>query len=313
MRDENMEQGKFEYIIKESDKELPVKELLKRNFGFSSRLMRKFKANDCVRMNGVTVKMHEKGEPGDRIAIFLPKEKSGFEPEDISISVVYEDDDLLIINKQPGYVVHPTKGHPCHTMANGVMNYMLKNQKHFKIRFINRLDMDTSGLLAIAKNSHCQDDLSRQMGENGVTKKYIAVVRGIIEEEEGTVDLPIDKEQEDKAKRAVVRGGYPSVTHYKVLERFERRRRSPASISGGYTLVELILETGRTHQIRVHMSHIGHPIVGDVLYGEAAVWLIERHALHAGYLSFRHPVTGEFMELEAPLPEDIRMLLEKIR
>jgi 23S rRNA pseudouridine1911/1915/1917 synthase len=298
-----MNQSKFELIIKENEKELPVKELLKRNFGFSSRLMTKLKVNDLVYLNGVPVKMYQKGNPGDRITVFLPKEKSEFEPENIPISVVYEDDDLLIINKQPGYVVHPTKGHPCHTMANGIMNYMLTQQKHYKIRFINRLDMDTSGLLAVAKNSHCQDDMSRQMSENGVTKKYAAVVKGIIAEEVGTVDLPIDREHEDHVKRAVLKDGYPSVTHYKVLERFEK----------GYTLVELILETGRTHQIRVHMSHIGHPIVGDVLYGEASVWLIERQALHARFLSFRHPVNGQFMELEAPLPDDMQALLEKIR
>lgn len=188
-----MNQSKFELIIKENEKELPVKELLKRNFGFSTRLMTKLKVNNLVHLNGVPVKMYQKGNPGDRIAVFLPKEKSEFEPENIPISVVYEDDDLLIINKQPGYVVHPTKGHPCHTMANGIMNYMLTQQKHYKIRFINRLDMDTSGLLAVAKNSHCQDDMSKQMSENGVTKKYAAVVKGIITEEEGTVDLPIDR------------------------------------------------------------------------------------------------------------------------
>lgn len=298
-----MNQSKFEYIIKEDDKELPIKELLKRNFGFSSRLMTKLKVNDCVRLNGTPVKMYQKGTPGDCVTVFLPGEKSCFEPENIPISVVYEDDDLLIINKQPGYVVHPTKGHPCHTMANGIMNYMLENHKHFKIRFINRLDMDTSGLLAIGKNSHCQDDMSKQMSKNGVVKKYVAVVKGIIADEEGTVDLPIDREHEDHVKRAVIQNGYPSVTHYKVLERFEK----------GYTLVELVLETGRTHQIRVHMSHIGYPIVGDVLYGEASVWLIERQALHAKYLSFRHPVTGIHMELEAPLPDDMAALLEKIK
>ena len=298
-----MNQSKFEHIIKENEQELPVKELLKRNFGFSSRLMTKLKVNNLVYLNGATVKMYQKGNPGDSITVFLPKEKSEFEPENIPISVVYEDDDLLIINKQPGYVVHPTKGHPCHTMANGIMNYMLSQQKHYKIRFVNRLDMDTSGLLAIAKNSHCQDDMSRQMNENGVMKKYVAVVKGVIMEEEGTVDLPIDREHEDHVKRAVLKDGYPSVTHYRVLERFEK----------GYTLVELVLETGRTHQIRVHMSHIGHPIVGDVLYGEASVWLIERQALHARYLSFRHPVKGNFMELEAPLPDDMLALLEKIR
>ena len=298
-----MNQNKFEYVIKESDQELPVKELLKRNFGFSSRLMTKLKVNNCVQLNGVFIKMYQKGNPGDRITVSLPMEKSDFEPEDIPITVVFEDDDLLIINKQPGYVVHPTKGHPCHNKGNGLMNYILQNDKHFKIRFINRIDMDTSGLKKKKKNSHCQDDMSKQMNENGVTKKYVAVVKGIVSEEEGTIDLPIDREQEDHVKRAVVEGGYPSVTHYKVLERFEK----------GYTMIELVLETGRTHQIRVHMSHIGHPIVGDVLYGEASVWLIERQALHAKYLAFRHPVTNHYMELEAPLPEDMIALIEKIR
>ena len=298
-----MSDNKFEYQITENDKELPIKELLKRNFGFSSRLMTKLKMNRGVRLNGTFVKMYEKGLPGDIVTVDLPAEMSDFEPECIPISVVYEDDDLLIINKQPGYVVHPTKGHPCHTIANGIMNYILENQKQFKIRFINRLDMDTSGLLAIAKNSHCQDDLSKQMKENSVVKKYVAIVKGIIAEEEGTVDLPIDREDADHVKRAVLESGYPSVTHYKVMERFPK----------GYTMVELILETGRTHQIRVHMSHIGHPVLGDVLYDEAAVWLIERQALHAKYLSFCHPVTRKRLELEAPLPEDMESLIAKIR
>ena len=297
-----MDKSKFEYLITEKDKELPIKEILKRNFGFSSRLMAKLKVCDGVRLNGNPVKMYEKAVMGDKITVTLPNEKSEFEPENIPISVVYEDEDLLIVNKQPGYVVHPTKGHPCHTIANGIMNYMIENNRFFKIRFINRLDMDTSGLLVIAKNSYCQDDFSKQMRENAVTKKYIAIVKGIIEENNGRIDLPIDKEQEDLVKRAVVQGGYPSVTHYKVLERYEK----------GYTMVELLLETGRTHQIRVHMSHLGYPVVGDVLYGEAAVRLIERQALHARYLSFKHPISGKFMEVEAPLPQDIQDLLKKI-
>lgn len=298
-----MTDSKFDYITTETDKELPVKELLKRNFGFSSRLLTKLKVHGGVELNGAPVKMYIKPEPGSRITVRLPREKSEFEPENIPISVVFEDDDLLIINKQPGFVVHPTKGHPCHTIANGIMNYMEQNNKSFKIRFINRLDMDTSGLLIVAKNSHCQDDFSKQMMDNAVKKKYVAVVKGILKKDQGTIDLPIDREQEDHVKRAVMDGGYPSVTHYKVLERYKK----------GYTLVELLLETGRTHQIRVHMSHIGHPVVGDVLYGEAEVWLIERQALHAKYLSFTHPVSGEAMEVAAPLPQDILKLIEKIK
>lgn len=294
---------KFEYIVKEMDKELPVKELLQRNFKFSSRLIIKLKTNNCVFRNGVPVKMNEKGhQKGDRLIVSMPEETSSFEPENIPISVVYEDDDLLIINKQPGFVVHPTKGHPCHTIANGIMKYMLDQNQQYKIRFINRLDMDTSGLMAIAKNSHCQDDLARQMGENNVIKRYTTIVKGIIAEEEGTIDLPIDRLYEEQVIRAVKPNGYPSITHYKVLERFQ----------SGYTMLKLLLETGRTHQIRVHLSHIGYPIVGDVLYGSASVWLIERQALHASYLSFRHPIIKKFMEFEAPLPEDINLLIKKI-
>lgn len=298
-----MNNSKFEYIVKEKDEELQIKELLKRNFGFSSRLMSKLKANGSVYCNGVFAKMYFVPKVGDKITVALPQENSEFEPENIPISVVYEDDDLFIINKQPGYVVHPTKGHPCHTIANGIMKYIMDRDQHFKIRFINRLDMDTSGLLVIAKNSHSQADFSKQMAQNGVTKKYVAVVKGVLPENEGTIDLPIDKAEEDQVKRAVREDGYPSVTHFKVLERFEK----------GYTLVELLLETGRTHQIRVHMAHIGYPVVGDVLYGSAAVWLIERQALHARYLSFNHPVTGQMMEVEASLPQDMIDLIDQIK
>ncbi|MGI6731005.1 MAG: RluA family pseudouridine synthase [Anaerovoracaceae bacterium] len=298
-----MSDNKFEYIVKEKDQELPIKELLKRNFKFSSRLMRKLKTNNCVELNGSPVKMYMQAKEGDRITVKLPPEKSEFEPQEIPIDVVFEDEDLLIINKQPGVVVHPTKGHPSYTMANGIMNYMLKEGKSFKIRFINRLDMNTSGLLIVAKNSHCQDNMSKQMDQKSVQKKYLAVVKGIMKEDSGTIDKPIARLQEDHIIRGVVQGGFPSVTHYKVLERFPK----------GYTLVELLLETGRTHQIRVHLSDIGHPVVGDELYGEYSVWLIERQALHASYLSFKHPITGEDVEVSAPFPQDMQKLIERIR
>lgn len=298
-----MQEEKFEYIVKEEEAEIRVREILKRRLGFSSRLMRKVKNDGGVACNGQSVKMNEKTKPGDRITISLPKETSHFEPEPIPIDIAYEDEDLLLINKQPGYVVHPTKGHPCHTIANGIMDQMLKREQEYKIRFINRLDMDTSGLLAIAKNAYGQDDFAKQMEEGVVVKKYVALVRGIIKEESGTINLPIGKEQEDQVKRAVVEGGAPSVTHYRVLERFEK----------GYSLVEVILETGRTHQIRVHLSHLGYPIVGDILYGKAEVHLIERQALHAQSLAFFHPVTKAQMEITTPLPADLIAVLNKIR
>ncbi|WP_130863919.1 RluA family pseudouridine synthase [Bacilliculturomica massiliensis] len=297
-----MSERTFVYTIKEGDEGLKVKELLRRRLGFSSRLMRKLKVQGGVELNGCFVRLYEKGRPGDLLTVTMPEERSQFEPENIRINVLYEDDDLLFINKQPGMVVHPTKGHVDHTIANGLMQYMLDTDQSFKIRFINRLDMDTSGVLLIGKNSHCQDDFAKQAAENRVEKKYTAVVRGVMEEEEGTVDLPIALEQEDHVRRAVRQDGYPSVTHYRVLERYL-----------GYTLVELLLETGRTHQIRVHMAHIGHPVVGDILYGKQEDLLIDRQALHAKSLSLLHPVTRSPLTVEAPLPEDMICLIEKLR
>lgn len=297
-----MKESKFTYTIEENDKGLMVKELLRRRFGFSSRLMRRLKVQGGVELNGAFVKLYEKGKAGDRLTVELPEERSQFEPENMKINVLYEDDDLILINKQPGCVVHPTKGHVNHTIANGLMQYMIDTEQSFKIRFINRLDMDTSGVLCVGKNSHCQDDFSKQAGKNSVEKKYMAVVRGIVEDECGTVDCPIGLEDADHVRRIVKENGYPSVTHYRVLSRYEK----------GYSLVKLLLETGRTHQIRVHMEHMGHPVVGDVLYGKQEDLLIERQALHARSLSFDHPVKRTRMTVEAPLPEDMIRLLEKL-
>jgi len=295
--------AKFEYIVCEEDKELPIKELLRRNFTFSSRLMTKLKQTEGVLLNGVPVAGWITPHANDVITILLPEEKSDFLPEPIPILPVFEDSDLLIINKQPGIVVHPTKGHPLHTIANGIMQYMMDTDQSFKIRFINRLDMDTSGLLAVAKNSHSQDEFTKQMKQNKVSKRYEAVVKGIMIDDTGTICIPIGRPDPERVERGAMVNGSPSTTHYKVLERFPK----------GYTLVELLLETGRTHQIRVHMSHIGHPVVGDHLYGGENVNLIERQALHAKTLSFCHPVTKKTMELTAPLPQDLLNLIDKIR
>lgn len=293
----------FKYIIKKEDKELQIKELLKRRLGLSSRLLRKLKKDDYVCLNGKPIMMFEKGIVGEEITVSLPKESSGFEPQPIPIDVIYEDNDLLLVNKQPGYVVHPTKGHPNNTIANGIMQYMIDRGESYKIRFINRLDMDTTGVLLIGKNSHCQDDFARQVDRGSVVKKYIAVVNGIVNEDVGKIDEPIGKPIDDKVRRAVISNGSPSVTHYRVLERFKKQ----------YTLIELTLDTGRTHQIRVHMAHIGHPIVGDELYGNQAIWMIDRQALHAIQLDFDHPVTKERMSVTADLPQDIKSLLQQIK
>ena len=298
--------AKFEYTVTKEDEGVPVKGLLRTKFSFSSRLLTKLKYQHLVFLNGEEVAGWISPQIGDILSFKLPEEKSDFPAEDIPIYPVFEDDDLLILNKQPGVIVHPTKGHPLHTIANGLMKYMQDTGQTFKIRFVNRLDMDTTGLLIVAKNSHSQDDLTKQMKANTIEKRYIAIVNGIVKEDAFTIDLPIGRpDPENVARGVMLEGGYPSVTHVKVLESFPKGK--------GYTMVELLLETGRTHQIRVHMSHIGYPLVGDYLYGGEAPWLLDRQALHAYKLSFNHPVTGKRLTVEAPLPNDIQEVIKKIK
>ena len=323
--------AKFTYIVKESDRELSIKELLSRNFSFSSRFMTKLKQNRLIFLNGESMPGWILPNPGDVITVVTPEETSDFPPEAIPISIVYEDEDLLVINKQPGIVVHPTKGKPCHTIANGLMKRMLDKGESYKIRFVNRLDMNTSGLLIVAKNSYAQDNLTKQMKTDHIQKKYMAIVSGVMAQDRGTIDLPLGRPDPNEVERWVVpveEGGYPSVTHFKVLKRFKKN-----------TLVELQLETGRTHQIRIHLAYIGHPIEGDHLYchgdpfeyrrihgdprpsldgspgprmetnPEIVSDIINRQALHAFSLTFKHPVTGERLHLEAPLPDDMKRAL----
>lgn len=323
--------AKFTYIVKESDRELSIKELLSRNFSFSSRFMTKLKQNRLIFLNGESMPGWVLPNPGDVITVVTPEETSDFPPEAIPISIVYEDEDLLVINKQPGIVVHPTKGKPCHTIANGLMKRMLDKGESYKIRFVNRLDMNTSGLLIVAKNSYAQDNLTKQMKTDHIQKKYMAIVSGVMAQDSGTIDLPLGRPDPNEVERWVVpveEGGYPSVTHFKVLKRFKKN-----------TLVELQLETGRTHQIRIHLAYIGHPIEGDHLYchgdpfeyrrihgdprpsldgspgprmetnPEIVSDIINRQALHAFSLTFKHPVTGERLHLEAPLPDDMKRAL----
>lgn len=295
----------FKHIVTEEDKaqELDIKGIMRQHFKFSSRLRNKIKREKLIRLNGKQMPNWIKPEPGDVVSIQLPEEKSEFEAENIPIDIAYEDEDLLIINKQPYIVVHPTKGHPTGTLTNAIMYHMIQENQSFKIRFMNRLDRDTSGLVAIAKNPHCQSAFMKQAQAGLVEKQYVAIVKGIVESDEGTIDLPIGRPYEDSVERAVLEDGAPSITHYKVLERF----------SSGFSMLELQLETGRTHQIRVHLSHIGHPIVSDHLYGIEEHDLIGRQALHAQKLNFIHPVTGEKLYLTANLPDDMKQLIEKIK
>lgn len=292
---------RFYHKVTTEDENMELREIIRKHFDFSARLRNRIKREKLVMVNGISTPGWKKPAVGDEISIVLPDETSGFEPQDIPLDIVYEDDDLMIINKQPGLIVHPTKGHPSGTVANALMHYMAQTGNSFKIRFVNRLDMDTSGLLIVAKNSYCQNDFTKQMRENTIEKRYIAIVKGILDSDEGTVDLPIGRPDPDNVRRGVMEGGAPSVTHYKVIDRYRE-----------HTMVELLLETGRTHQIRVHMSHIDHPVLGDWLYDGTNTPFIDRQALHAAYLTFTHPMTKERCTFSAPLPDDINKATEML-
>ncbi|MFA7461798.1 MAG: RluA family pseudouridine synthase [Anaerovoracaceae bacterium] len=304
------------YILVQEDEELYIKELLQRRFHFSSRLIRKLKVEGGVFVNDQPVRLRQKGRAGDVLQVRFPKEVSYFEPENIPLDVVYEDDDLLVVNKQPGLVVHPTKNYQTGTLANALAFFMQQSGKSFKIRFVNRLDRDTSGLILIAKNAHCQKHISDQMDRKQVRKCYRAIVHGGPDREEGIIDLPIHKDPDHVARRKVMDQGYPSVTRYRVLERFDSG--TEQGRSSGYTLLELTLETGRTHQIRVHLSHRGWPVVGDELYGSLYGYTLEnelmkRQALHAYELELTQPSIGERIRVKAELPEDMTQCLREIR
>ena len=312
------------YRLTEADEGLYVKEVLQRRFSLSSRLMRKIKISGQIALDGQKARLRDKGRSGQMLTVSFPKESSYFDPENIPLDVVYEDDDLLVVNKQPFLVVHPTKNYQSGTLANALAYRLQERGESWKIRFINRLDRDTSGLVLVAKNGHAQDAVSAQMEQGTTEKKYLALVHGLFEETEGRIDAPIDKDPDHKARRMVREDGYPSVTLYKVLDSWNVPDLGPdftpwqgAKRIDGYSLVELTLLTGRTHQIRVHLTHLGHPIAGDELDGqlfgyEAGTDVLNRQALHAYSLRLKQPLTGGPIHLQTPMPDDIKACIERI-
>ena len=312
------------YVWTKEDEGLYVKEVLQRRFAVSSRLMRKIKTSGQIALDGRAARLRDKGRTGQTLTVAFPEESSYFEPEDIPLDVVYEDSDLLVVNKQPFLVVHPTNNYQSGTLANALAYRLRENGERWKIRFINRLDRDTSGLVLVAKNGHAQDAVSSQMEKGTIVKKYLALVHGLFEGPEGRIDLPIDKDPDHKARRMVREDGYPSVTLYKVLQSWDVPDLGPdfkpwngEKRIEGYSLVELTLLTGRTHQIRVHMTHLGHPIAGDELYGqlygyEAGTDVLDRQALHACSLKLAQPMTGDPIELKTAMPADMAECIERI-
>ena len=284
-----------------------LREYLKREMGISTRLIRSASIQKRIFINNEVVKMNRAIKNGEIIKIDLEKEESqNIAPEKIDIDIVYEDEDILVVNKKPFMVVHPTKTYQSGTLANGVINYFMESNQNCIVRLVSRLDMNTSGLIIIAKNQFSHGMLSKAMSENKVEKRYLAIVHGIFKEKQGTIDKPIYRPEgiENGTRRVVDERGQRSITHYKVVEEFSDS-----------SLVECKLETGRTHQIRVHLSYLGHPIYGDVLYGDGDNEgdLIERQALHAYGLDFKSPRTEKELSLRADLPDDMKELIDKLK
>ena len=257
-----------------------------------------------VIVNGKSVKANYKLRKGDRIEFEIPE---AVEPdivaEDIPLSILYEDADVLVVDKPKGIVVHPAAGHYSRTLVNAVM-YHCKGELSgingvLRPGIVHRIDRDTTGSIIICKNDMAHNEIARQLKEHSINRRYRAIVTGVLKDEEGTIEGAIGRDKKDRKKMAITADGKPAVTHYRVLQRFKH-----------YTYVECVLETGRTHQIRVHMASIGHPLLGDEVYGRRSdKYKCEGQCLHAMTLGFHHPRTGEYIEVNAPLPPYFEHLL----
>ena len=257
-----------------------------------------------VIVNGKSVKANYKLRKGDRIEFEIPE---AVEPdivaEDIPLSILYEDADVLVVDKPKGMVVHPAVGHYSGTLVNAVM-YHCKGELSgingvLRPGIVHRIDRDTTGSIIICKNDMAHNEIARQLKEHSINRRYRAIVTGVLKDEEGTIEGAIGRDKKDRKKMAITADGKPAVTHYRVLQRFKH-----------YTYVECVLETGRTHQIRVHMASIGHPLLGDEVYGRRSdKYKCEGQCLHAMTLGFHHPRTGEYIEVNAPLPPYFEHLL----
>lgn len=260
---------------------------------------------DRVQVNQQQQKPKYLVQPGDQIDVTIPDPVAlNLTPENIPLDIVYEDDDVIVVNKPAGMVVHPSPGHPDHTLVNALLYHSPLSTINgtFRPGIVHRIDKDTSGLLMVAKNDHAHQSLAQQLKDKTNLREYIALVHGVIKQDEGVINAPIGRSPKDRKRQAIVADGRHAVTHYRVLERYSN-----------YTLISCWLETGRTHQIRVHMKSIGHPLAGDPLYGPRKTIQGSGQFLHAKKLGFRHPVTGKQLVFEAPLPADFERVIDRLR
>jgi 23S rRNA pseudouridine1911/1915/1917 synthase len=288
------------YIIDNNAAGMTLRDYLSKKLQFSRRSIIALKKCGGALINGNVSHMNVVLKELDKIEItFEDSESENILPEQMELDIVFEDEYIIVLNKRFGMPVHPTRKHVMGTLANGLAYYWMTLEKPIKIRPINRLDRDTSGLVIFAKSAHIQHLLSFYVGKEEFKKEYIAVVQGYLHNSEGTIDLPIARESENAMKRVVREEGDRAVTHYSTI-----------AVRDGYSVVNIALETGRTHQIRVHMSHIGHPLLGDEMYG-GSTELIGRQALHAKKITMLHPLTNQWHTFEAPIPDDMERLIKE--
>lgn len=297
------------HLISDIDNERIDKFLSRELTELSRSYIQKLLKEQHILVNGKAVKANYKLSQDDSIEVSVPEsEPLDVVPEDIPLDIIYEDNDILVVNKPKGMVVHPAPGHYSHTLVNAVLFHCGSDLSGINgvIRpgIVHRIDMDTTGSLLVCKNDKAHQILAEQLKEHSITRCYHAIIIGNLKDDQGTVNAPIGRDPVDRKKMSTRSNSFrPAVTHYRVLERF-----------GDYTYIECKLETGRTHQIRVHMSSIGHPILGDKIYGPAKCpFKLEGQTLHAKTLGIIHPSTGEYMEFDAPLPEYFLKLLDKLR
>lgn len=295
-------------LIVQNEQERLDKYISKHNENLSRAMIQKLIEQNQILVNGKSQKASYKVQPGEEITINIPNVKEiGLKSQEIPLDIIYEDNDILVVNKQKGMVVHPAAGNPEGTLVNAVMAHCKGNLSgiggELRPGIVHRLDKDTSGLLIIAKNDKAHINLSEQIQNRKVKKIYVALVRGIVPENEATIDMPIARSTKDRKKMAVDKNGKQAITYFKVLQRFEK-----------YTYLQVCIETGRTHQIRVHMAEIGHPVVGDYTYSNGKnEFGVQGQMLHAKSLDFKHPITEKPMHVEAQIPEYFENILKNLK